>query len=206
MSAPLSSYDDTHAIAGALKLYFRELPIPLITFECYDLVLVAASKHTHTHTHTLIQHAVHIISISFSSHWLLGLLLYTSPSHCYRMRNQGEDARDGESDSHTPPSCSPQHPAFPHETSSQVRLRNKPNAIYQCLKGMSFIPPIPSPSLRVQSHNNSNLMDSKNLALVFAPSIMRPLGPSNDAAIMIKLPEQKKVTELLISQYPILFS
>ena len=61
-------------------------------------------------------------------------------------------------------------------------------------------------SLRVQSHNNSNLMDSKNLALVFAPSIMRPLGPSNDAAIMIKLPEQKKVTELLISQYPILFS
>lgn len=54
MSAPLSSYDDTHAIAGALKLFFRELPIPLITFDCYDLVLIAASEHTHTHTNMLM--------------------------------------------------------------------------------------------------------------------------------------------------------
>lgn len=44
MHADLASYDDPHAIAGALKLYFRELPIPLITFDNYDLVLIAASK------------------------------------------------------------------------------------------------------------------------------------------------------------------
>ena len=40
----LGAYEDPHAIAGALKLYFRELPIPLIPFDNYDLVLIAASK------------------------------------------------------------------------------------------------------------------------------------------------------------------
>ena len=40
----LGSYEDPHAIAGALKLYFRELPIPLIPFDSFDLVLIAASK------------------------------------------------------------------------------------------------------------------------------------------------------------------
>ena len=40
----LSAYEDSHAIAGALKLYFRELPIPIIPFDNYDLVLIAARK------------------------------------------------------------------------------------------------------------------------------------------------------------------
>ena len=34
---------DIHAITGALKLYFRELPIPLMTFDSYDICLIAAS-------------------------------------------------------------------------------------------------------------------------------------------------------------------
>ena len=34
---------DIHAITGAMKLYFRELPIPLMTFDSYDICLIAAS-------------------------------------------------------------------------------------------------------------------------------------------------------------------
>ena len=44
MHGDFTNFEDLHAIAGALKLYFRELPIPLITFDNYDLALIAASE------------------------------------------------------------------------------------------------------------------------------------------------------------------
>ena len=46
MSADLSKVDDIHALTGALKLYLRELPIPLVTFESYDLCLIAARTNS----------------------------------------------------------------------------------------------------------------------------------------------------------------
>lgn len=42
LQVDLTAYEDSHAIAGVLKLYFRELPIPIIPFDSYDLVLIAA--------------------------------------------------------------------------------------------------------------------------------------------------------------------
>jgi len=44
MHADLQVIEDIHAITGALKLYLRELPIPLMTFDAYDIFLIAASK------------------------------------------------------------------------------------------------------------------------------------------------------------------
>ena len=41
MRADLSKFEDIHALTGAMKLYLRELPIPLITFVVYDLFLIA---------------------------------------------------------------------------------------------------------------------------------------------------------------------
>ena len=35
---------DIHAVASALKLYLRELPIPLVTYEAYDLCVIATSE------------------------------------------------------------------------------------------------------------------------------------------------------------------
>lgn len=52
---------------------------------------------------------------------------------------------------------------------------------------------------RVQELSKENRMDATNLAVVFAPSIMRSPYGSGIMAIQ-KLPEQKKVIELLISQ------
>lgn len=40
-----SAYADINIIAGALKLYLRDLPIPIITFELYTKFIQAASKH-----------------------------------------------------------------------------------------------------------------------------------------------------------------
>ncbi len=58
---------------------------------------------------------------------------------------------------------------------------------------------------RVQRLKDSNRMDCKNLAVVFAPTILR--SPYNHSGIMAiqKLPEQKKAMEMLIEYYPILF-
>jgi len=39
-----SSWDDIHVIAGVLKLYFRLLPIPLIVFHVYPLIMAAAKE------------------------------------------------------------------------------------------------------------------------------------------------------------------
>lgn len=37
-------YEDINIITGALKLYFRELPIPLITYDAYPRFMESASK------------------------------------------------------------------------------------------------------------------------------------------------------------------
>ena len=43
--ADLTGIEDIHAITGALKLYLRELPLPLMTFEAYEICLIAASEY-----------------------------------------------------------------------------------------------------------------------------------------------------------------
>ena len=42
MDANLKPVDDIHALTGAMKLYLRELPVPLMTFDAYDICLIAA--------------------------------------------------------------------------------------------------------------------------------------------------------------------
>ncbi|KAL5473980.1 hypothetical protein EMCRGX_G028550 [Ephydatia muelleri] len=44
--ADLTGIEDIHAITGALKLYLRELPLPLMTFEAYEICLIAAKLST----------------------------------------------------------------------------------------------------------------------------------------------------------------
>ena len=39
-----NAYEDINIITGALKLYFRELPIPLITYDAYPRFIEAASR------------------------------------------------------------------------------------------------------------------------------------------------------------------
>lgn len=40
-----SKYDDINSITSVLKLYFRLLPIPLITFEAYRIIIDTMSKY-----------------------------------------------------------------------------------------------------------------------------------------------------------------
>lgn len=42
------AYADINIIAGALKLYLRDLPIPIITFDLYSKFIQAASKLSFT--------------------------------------------------------------------------------------------------------------------------------------------------------------
>lgn len=45
-----SKYDDINSITSVLKLYFRLLPIPLITFEAYRIIIDTMSKYMCMHT------------------------------------------------------------------------------------------------------------------------------------------------------------
>lgn len=40
----VNMYEDINIITGALKLYFRDLPIPLITYDAYPKFIESASK------------------------------------------------------------------------------------------------------------------------------------------------------------------
>nr|CAG4712602.1 unnamed protein product [Naegleria fowleri] len=39
----LSEIENIHNVASLVKMYFRELPNPLISFECYDMFMIADS-------------------------------------------------------------------------------------------------------------------------------------------------------------------
>lgn len=39
-------YADVNIIAGALKLYFRDLPIPVITYDSYHKFIESSSKYS----------------------------------------------------------------------------------------------------------------------------------------------------------------
>lgn len=41
----VNMYEDINIITGALKLYFRDLPIPLITYDAYPKFIESASKY-----------------------------------------------------------------------------------------------------------------------------------------------------------------
>lgn len=135
MHGDFTNFEDLHAIAGALKLYFRELPIPLITFDNYDLALIAARCST-------IEETMETVKVILSR---LPLAHY--------------------------------------------------NSLRVLIKHLH----------KVQEHKLKNRMDSKNLAVIFAPSIMRPPTNQDQLIAMMKLPEQKKITEILITNYSILF-
>ena len=67
------------------------------------------------------------------------------------------------------------------------------------------LPPPFAVLARVQQFKDVNRMDSKNLAVVFTPTIMR--SPYNNSGIMAvqKLPEQKKAVDMMITNYHSLF-
>lgn len=46
----VNMYEDINIITGALKLYFRDLPIPLITYDAYPKFIESASKYEAMHS------------------------------------------------------------------------------------------------------------------------------------------------------------
>lgn len=42
-----NAYPDINTITGALKLYLRDLPIPVITYDVYSKFILAASKSSY---------------------------------------------------------------------------------------------------------------------------------------------------------------
>ena len=71
-----SEWRDISVIAGVLKQYFRELPIPLCTFELYDGFMLVAKVEKEEEQFFMIQQlleslpAVHYATLRFMVHHL----------------------------------------------------------------------------------------------------------------------------------------
>uniref|UniRef100_A0A8C4QCW4 N-chimaerin n=1 Tax=Eptatretus burgeri TaxID=7764 RepID=A0A8C4QCW4_EPTBU len=127
-------YEDINVVTGALKLYFRDLPIPLITYDAYPK-FIDASK------------------ISDSDERLEAI----------------------------------------HEA-----LKLLPLAHYETLRFLM------SHLKRLTLYEKENLMNAENLAIVFGPTLMRPLEQDVMAALN-DIRFQRLVVELLIRHEEILF-
>ncbi|TRY85334.1 hypothetical protein DNTS_031286 [Danionella cerebrum] len=94
----VNTYEDINVITGALKLYFRDLPIPLITYDAYPRFLEAASESLNRTPITAFSLRVNVLISSMCSiiseltdaderlealHEALKLL---PPAHCETLR------------------------------------------------------------------------------------------------------------------------
>lgn len=77
-------YPNIHVITGALKLYLRILPVPLITFKVHPLLIDATRKYVISdiivvvHYEYILEHKSKDLQISSIKHALLSL-----PRHHY---------------------------------------------------------------------------------------------------------------------------
>ena len=58
-------------------------------------------------------------------------------------------------------------------------------------------------NLRVESYSSDNRMSARNLAVVFAPTLMR--APSHEKILVHDLPMQKYFVECIILKHDVLF-
>ncbi|XP_060569003.1 N-chimaerin-like [Ruditapes philippinarum] len=129
-----AKYEDINTITSVLKLYFRLLPIPLITFDAYRRIIEGMNREE-----------------------LKDKILYV---------------REG--------------------------LAKLPPAHYQTLKYLI------NHLVRVTEQKSKNMMTSENLAIVFAPTLMR--SPDSDPMLsLMSVGAEQKSVELLISQNKELF-
>lgn len=74
-----SAYADINIIAGALKLYFRDLPIPVITFDLYSKFIQAASMSASL----LLFHTITVLVLLCRALILRILLMWCRTSKCW---------------------------------------------------------------------------------------------------------------------------
>lgn len=132
-----AKYDDIHSITSVLKLYFRLLPIPLVTFDAYKIIIEAIK-------------------------------------YCdLRSKEQLAKIREG--------------------------LSKLPPAHYQTLKYML------AHLVKVTEKKPKNMMGPDNLAIVFAPTLMRSPEPDPFVSLLAAGHEQRSI-EVMISCYKELFA
>jgi hypothetical protein len=139
---------DIHAVTSALKQYFRKLPTPLITYDVYDRLLEAAQ-----------------IPPSATP--------APAPPTPVSKENP-TDSSDAASttSSETSSSSTPDVPPHDHNSAAISALRSAVHALPSAHRHVLSL--LLAHLATVQRHDSTNLMTALNLAVVFAPTIMRP--------------------------------
>jgi hypothetical protein len=150
--APLLADPDTdiHSVTSALKQYFRKLPTPLITYDVYDRLLEAAQIPAST--------APPPSSSSTT----------TTPSAALT-KETSDAASTTSSDSSA---SSEAESTFDPNAASISALRAAVQALPSAHRQVLAL--LLQHLATVQRHDSTNLMTALNLAVVFAPTIMRP--------------------------------
>ncbi|XP_034810434.2 N-chimaerin isoform X2 [Pan paniscus] len=173
----VNMYEDINIITGALKLYFRDLPIPLITYDAYPKFIESANPSRPSSNAICSS-----LDLSAADH-LSPLIPITSTWT-----------------SLLPPSFMLEEIMDPDEQLETLHeaLKLLPPAHCETLRYLM------AHLKRVTLHEKENLMNAENLGIVFGPTLMR--SPELDAmAALNDIRYQRLVVELLIKNEDILF-
>jgi hypothetical protein len=151
---------DIHAVTSALKQYFRKLPTPLITYDVYDRLLEAAAIPPSS--------AAAVPTPGGAPAPPTPVAKDSSTTST----TTAETASDAASTTSTDSSSSPSPEAHDPNSAAILALRNAVHALPSAHRHVLSL--LLSHLATVQRHDSTNLMTSLNLAVVFAPTIMRP--------------------------------
>lgn len=184
-----SAYADINIIAGALKLYLRDLPIPVITFELYTKFIQAASKR--------------LSKPSGLFHTIAALILIIS-SRMWRRNSKCRHQTGGHPWEFTPAAASPlRDSALPDGSPEEVSGEGHGGIIggfvlHVAVSHTGLV------SCRVTLFEKYNLMNAENLGIVFGPTLMQP--PEMNALTSLNdMRLQKLVVQLMIEHEDVLF-
>lgn len=187
-----SAYADINIIAGALKLYLRDLPIPVITFELYTKFIQAASKR--------------LSKPSGLFHTVAALILIISSRMWRRNSKCWHQARGHPREFNPAAASPPRDPALPdgspEEVSGEGHRGTVAGFVLQGAVLHQFYTSLVS--CRVTLFEKYNLMNAENLGIVFGPTLMQP--PEMNALTSLNdMRLQKLVVQLMIEHEDVLF-
>ncbi|XP_008593227.1 PREDICTED: beta-chimaerin [Galeopterus variegatus] len=173
-------YPDINIITGALKLYFRDLPIPVITYDTYSKFIEAAN---------LILWELEIMSNCFP--------VWPHSSHSPVQDNDNGRTLPKLMAAHSASNFFPlpadKEPALSFLLSS-IKTRGKQQEGKKdfCVRPM------------VTMNEKDNFMNAENLGIVFGPTLMRPPEDST-LTTLHDMRYQKLIVQILIENEDVLF-
>jgi hypothetical protein len=176
--ADLSAVEDINSVAGLLKLYFRLLPIPLVTYSAYRSLMDVLMRpppppHSYPQHHQSTQGPVSATGSQLPD-YLHQHHQHQNPHHHHHHHYQPQQQQQPQLQIN--PLSHSTTPATIVREMSRV-VQELPQAHYATLKYLV------GHLAKVVAHESANRMSVENLAKIFVPGILRNPNPVNSIAL-----------------------